>query len=101
MNDQQQFLGIVKDGQFQQLVPKLGPGGPVQFTTIAPQDSVPPDSRPLPFQDHDGSAIMIGGSDHGGWVYNAEIIDSASPILTMLVRHVLAGGESTASYPAT
>jgi hypothetical protein len=100
MNDQKQFLGIVEDGTFQQLLPPLGSGGTVQFTSIAPQESVSPESRPLSFQDHDGTAIMISGSDHGGWVYNAKVIDSAGPILTMLVRYILTESESTASYTA-
>ena len=89
-----QFLGIVTNGEFHQMLPEPGPGGPAQFTTISPQEAVSPDSRQLSLSQYEGNAVLIRGVDHGGWVFNATVVDCAGPIVTLLVQNLLSSKES-------
>ena len=34
---------------------------------------------------YEGRAIMVQGHDGGGWVYSAQVVDHAGPILTAVV----------------
>jgi adenylate cyclase len=90
MNGEIQFLGIVQDREFQQLAPEPDPGGPVRFTSVHVQEARSPESGELNLSEYEGSAIVIRGHrGGGGWVYSAEVVDKASPILTMMVRQAL------------
>lgn len=92
MNDANKYLGIVQDGKFQQLIPT---GGSARFTSIQPQESVPPEGGELDLAQYEGSAVMLRGHDQGGWVYSAEVVDKAGPILTTMVRVVLGRQEKS------
>ncbi len=96
MNGNEQFLGIVQNGAFQILVPQRLSGGSVRLTGIQMQESVPPESKELDLTEYEGKAIMVRGHDSSGWIYSAEVIDQADPILTMVVRQVF-GQASEAS----
>lgn len=37
---------------------------------------------------YEGQAIMVRGHDGGNWLYSAEVIDQAGPILTAVVQQV-------------
>jgi hypothetical protein len=82
------FLGVVTNGKFQQLMPDPDSTAGKRFTSIEPQQSVLPKDRELKFDEYEGSAIMIQGHDHGDWVYSAEVIDKAGPILTAVVQRI-------------
>jgi hypothetical protein len=89
MNSNSQFLGIVQNGQFQPLSPKPATGGPIRLTTISMQMAQAPETGELDLAKYEGSAIMIRGRDAGGgWIYSAEVIDQAGPILTAVVQKV-------------
>jgi hypothetical protein len=83
-----QFLGVVQLGQFQILWPQELPGGSVRLTAINMQESVPPESKELKLTKYEGSAVMIRGHQSGSWIYSAETIDEAGPILTTVVQQV-------------
>jgi hypothetical protein len=57
------------------------------------QEARPPETGELDLSPYEGSAILVRGRDSGGWIYSAEVIDHASPILTLVVRRVF-GSES-------
>ena len=88
MNGNDQFLGIVQNGAFQCLVPHRPSGGSVRLTRIQMQEARPPESGELDLTEYEGQAIMVRGHDDGGWIYAAEVIDQAGPILTMVVQQV-------------
>ena len=92
MNDNDQFLGIVQNGQFQVLGPKAGLDLPVRLTSIQMQTAVLPESGELDLRAYEGQAIMVEGHA-SGWIYSAQVIDQAGPILTAVVRHVFGGEE--------
>jgi len=86
MNGNDEFLGIVQLGTFQPLAP--APGGGVRLTTISMAAAQPPESAEIDLTKYEGSAIMVRGHLSGGWIYSAEFIDQAGPILTAVVRQV-------------
>lgn len=89
MNGNEQFLGTVQNGEFKPLVPDPGPiTVPIRLTGISMQESVPPESGELDLTEYEGKAIMVRGHDGGGWIYSAEVIDQAGPILTAVVQQV-------------
>lgn len=91
MNGDNQFLGIVQNGEFQLLLPDPGPlGRSVRLTSIAMQEARPPESGELDLSAYEGSAIMVHGHDGGGWIYSARVIEQAGPILTAVVQHIFA-----------
>ena len=54
---------------------------------------MPPQSGELNIAEYNGSAIMITGIDQGEWIFEAEIVDRAGPILTALVEQVFGKGK--------
>jgi len=93
MNQYNHYLGLVRNGQFQLLDPPQLAGGSMRFTNMARQESRHPESAELDLTEHEGKAVMISGHGDSGWVYSAEVIDKASPIVTKLVRRVFATTE--------
>lgn len=47
---------------------------------------MPPESGELNLNQYEGQAIMIQKLDQGGWIYSAEVIDTAGPILSAVVE---------------
>lgn len=76
----------MKDGVFEQSKPTPKPDIQPSFTTIQPQESLPPESGELDLSQFEGRAVMIQGMYKGEWVYSAEVIDSAGPIFTAVVE---------------
>jgi len=89
MNGNDRFLGIVENGEYALLAPSPGPiDVPIRLAGISMQESVPPESKELDLTEYEGSAVMVRGHDSGGWIYSAEVIDQAGPILTAVVQQV-------------
>lgn len=86
MNGDQALLGIVQNGRFNALTPASAAGRPIKLTRIAMQEAMSPESREIGLAEYEGKAIMVRGHASGDWVYSAEIIDQAGPILTAVVE---------------
>lgn len=82
------FLGIVRDGKFIVLEPYRDINSMVRLTSIPMQAAQPSESAELYLDEYEGNAIMVSGRDGGGWIYSAEIVDKAGPILTAVVEQV-------------
>jgi len=52
------------------------------------QSAVAPEVQEISVKKHEGKAIMVEGRSSGGWIYSAELIDTAGPILSALVQKV-------------
>lgn len=89
----EQFLGIVREGAFEMLLPDYAPAGAVRLTKNQAQESHNPESGELDLSKLEGAAIMVVGYDDGDWIYEATIVDQAGPILTTVVD-ALFGEES-------
>jgi len=81
----EQFLGIVREGAFEMLLPDYAPAGAVRLTKVQAQEKHSPESGELDLSKLEGLAIMVVGFDDGDWIYEATIIDQAGPILTTVV----------------
>ncbi|MCB9101750.1 MAG: hypothetical protein H6632_19605 [Anaerolineales bacterium] len=89
MNENNEFLGLVQNGQFLILLPESADPGPNRLTTtIQMQEPRPPESAELSLREYEGSALMVRGTSGGGWIYSAEVIEVAGPILTAVVSRL-------------
>ena len=88
MSDDDQFLCIVKDGATTILLPESKAGTVVRLTEMPMQASIPPEAQEISVKKHEGKAIMVQGHYSGDWIYSAEVIDLAGPILNALVQKV-------------
>lgn len=68
-----EIIGIVKNGDFVRLVEA---GTSSRLTTIAPQESVPPDSREVDLSQREGQIMRVQGTDQGSWIYLASIVSN-------------------------
>jgi len=88
MNDNDLFLDVVQNGQFQCLTPTPARTGLVGLTRIPMQAAQPPESAEINLNEYGGSAVMVRGHNGGGWIYSAEVVDKAGPILTAVFQQV-------------
>lgn len=88
MNGNDEFLGVVQLGQFRILTPNHVAGSSVRLTGIDMPTAMTPESKELDLTEYEGKAIMVRGHSSGGWIYSAEVIDQAGPILTAAVQQI-------------
>jgi hypothetical protein len=88
VNDNEQFLGIVKGGKLEILIPEAPEKKAVRLTEMPMQAAMPPEVQEIILKKHESKAIMVKGYCSGDWIYSAEIIDLAGPILNALVQKV-------------
>ena len=86
MNDSEQYLGLVKNGRLQLLLPESETRNDVRLTEMPMQAAIPPEVQEIAIKKHEGKAIMVPGQLSADWIYSAEIIELASPIVTTLVK---------------
>jgi len=86
MGNDTQMLGIVQGGRFTSLAPR----GIVaaRLTQIQMQEARAPESSEIDLARYEGDAILIRGVASGGWVYDAEVVSQAGPILTLVVERL-------------
>ncbi len=89
------FLGLVQDSRFTVLVPEAAHCCSVRLTRLeqpAIMESEAVATHELDLSKYEGRAIMVRGSlpEYKGWLYEAQIIDEASPILTAVVNKIFA-----------
>ncbi len=86
----EKFLGIVKDGRFSILMPRPQ-CCTVKLTRIARPASIAEElvaSHEINLAEYEDKAIMVTGvlPEHRGWLYEANVIDQAGPILSEIVK---------------
>ena len=88
MSGSEQFLCVVKDGKITVLLPESQAGNVVRLTEMPMQAAIAPEVQEISVRKHEGKAIMVEGRSSDGWIYSAELIDTAGPILSALVQKV-------------
>jgi len=88
MSGLDQFLCVVKNGTIEVLLPESEAGNVVRLTEMPMQAAVAPEAQEISVKKHEGKAIMVEGRSGGGWIYSAELIETAGPILSALVQKV-------------
>jgi hypothetical protein len=61
---------------------------PARLTQIAMQEARPPESDEINLTPYEGRAILVSGHDDGGWIYSAQVVDQAGPLLTLVTLKV-------------
>lgn len=84
------FLGLVQNGRFSILMPRPQ-CCTVRLTRIAKPASIADElvaSHEIDLAEYEGRAIMVTGvlPEHKGWLYEANVVDQAQPILTEVVK---------------
>ena len=95
------YIGIVHNGRFHLLDPEPTGDEPVMLTTIQMTMALPPELHQLDLTEYEGRAIMVRGYDPGGCIYEAHVIDQASPILTAVVQRLFRSGLAEAKGEPT
>lgn len=72
-----QFLGIVENGHFRPLEPKLLFGTFLKLTNISREEARSPESGALDLSEYEGATIMVQGDVDSDWLYWAQVIDRA------------------------
>jgi hypothetical protein len=88
-----QYLGIVENGRFTVLIPEAAGCCSVKLTKLE-HPSIPETDavrqHEINLTDLEGKALMVKGSlpKFEGWLYEASVVEEASPILTMVVKEL-------------
>ena len=83
------ILGLVRQAHFVRLDPEdSAHTGPARLTAIQPWTAMSPEAAEVSLAAHEGKAIMVTGMDQGDWIYSAEIVEVAGPILSAVTRRV-------------
>lgn len=69
------------------LAPKPGPIGRVRLTRIQRQQAVSPESDMPPTDDLVGRCVLVYGLLDSGWLYEARIVASLTPLEAGLARY--------------
>jgi hypothetical protein len=88
MKSKVSILGLVQGGRFRLSVPSGRELAYARLTTLQPEVAQPADSGEIDLTPYEGQALMVRGYDQGEWIYGAEIIDMAGPILTAVVERL-------------
>jgi len=83
-------LGIVENGRFSILMPRPQ-CCTVKMTRISKPASIAEElvaSHEINLSEYEGKAIMVTGAfpEHKGWLYEANVIDQAGPILSEVTK---------------
>jgi hypothetical protein len=94
--DMEKLLGIVQDDRFSVLLPR-SQCCTVKLTRIARPASIADElaaSHEIDLAELEGRAIMVTGvlPERKGWLYEANVIDQAGPILTEVVKETFHSG---------
>ncbi len=80
-----QYLGQVQSGVFR----AFGCGGavwPLALTSIQRQEARSVDSGRLDLGVHEGDVLVVEGIPNGGWIYQARVVEIASPVIAALAQ---------------
>lgn len=60
----------------------------MRLTRMGMQAAAAPESQEIDLSPYEGKALMVQGQEGSDWLYSAEVIDEAEPILTAVVQHI-------------
>ena len=83
--DAQSLVGVVENNAFVPVLPKAGIA-PLRLTAIARMEARPPESAEIHLLDMEGQAVLVTGIVDGTWIYRANVIETAGPILSAVVH---------------
>lgn len=94
MNKDIQFFGIVKNKQFKIFAPQELEGKVVTLTTIKTSGSKSPEAGEIDLSQFENKIIEVSGNENSGWIYSAEVVEEAGPVLSDFLRKVFCKEEN-------
>lgn len=99
MNSQEtDIVGVVQDGRFQPLQPNVSEIGLIKLTSITMSAAQSPESAVLDLAPYEGGVIMVRGHHSDGWIYSAQVIEQAGPILAAVAKQAFGYSREEYSY---
>jgi hypothetical protein len=83
-----EIMGLVQEGRFKPSVPSGRLEPYARLTYCVAETGAAPESQEVDLSLYDGRAIMVRGLDSGNWIYSAEVIEVAGPILSAVVERL-------------
>ncbi len=84
------ITGMVAYGEFiPAAISSVETSGALRLTEIMRQEALPPDAAEIFVDEFEGRAVMVEGYLDSGWIYEAEVIEVASPILSEVVKYLI------------
>ncbi|MEB3057363.1 hypothetical protein [Bacillus pseudomycoides] len=83
-----QFVGIVKNGEFQILIPESARCTSVKLTGIREMEAVTPEAREINLTSYENRALVVQGHHGGEWIYAAHVAEQAGPAFTAVVQQL-------------
>jgi hypothetical protein len=84
-------LGFVQGEQFAIIHPEKMTRKQLRLTTVASREAKIPEQGLVDLSPYEGQVIMVEGVDTGRWLYEAKVIDRASPIMLTVISELFAG----------
>lgn len=81
-------IGLVEDQRFHPMSGGDTASMGLRLTRIARQEARSVESGEIDLTEYEGAALLVQGVIDGDWIYEAEILDRGSPILTELIRQL-------------
>src|SRR4051794_31026128 len=83
-----QFVGIVKNGKFQILIPESDCAS-VRLTGTREMEALTPEASEINLTPYENRALVVQGHHGSGdWIWAAHVIEQAGPALTAVVQEV-------------
>jgi hypothetical protein len=89
MSRHEQFLGLVRDGQFQVFAPPRLEGTPVNLSPRRKGEFRSVEEEAFDCSPYEGKFIVVTGQEEAGWIYSAEVVEEAGAALTDCLKKLL------------
>jgi N-acetylmuramoyl-L-alanine amidase len=82
MNNNEQFLGMVRKGSFYVLAPEQPDIRVVRLTRLPIQAAQSPEAEEIDLSKFVDKVLVVNGHPAGGWLYSAQVAEEAGPVLS-------------------
>ncbi len=89
MSLKKQYLGKVEVDRFKILLPEAEAGSYRRLTTMGMQVPQPPELQEMHLDSYENQFVMVSGYGDNEWIWSAEVIEVAGPILTAVLEQIL------------
>ena len=88
MSGNEQFFGMVRNGEFYVFAPQHLEGATVKLTTTWIEEPHANESGVINLTEFEGKIIEVRGRDSGKWIYSAKVVEEAGPVLSDFLKRV-------------
>jgi N-acetylmuramoyl-L-alanine amidase len=88
MSGNEQFFGMVRNGEFYVFAPQHLEGATVKLTTTWIEEPDSTESGVIDLAEFEGKIIEVSGRDSGKWIYAAKVVEEAGPVLSDFLKRV-------------